>query len=83
MNPDFAANASSTGVRIAGTGSFVPDGVLTNKDLEAIMDTSDEWIIKRTGIKERRIVDLETQGTYNHVFGGDQACPRRCRHGKQ
>ena len=64
MNPDFAANASSTGVRIAGTGSFAPDGVLTNKDLEAIMDTTDEWIIQRTGIKERRIVDLETQGTY-------------------
>jgi 3-oxoacyl-[acyl-carrier-protein] synthase-3 len=45
------------GVRIAGTGSSVPDGVLTNADLEAMVDTSDEWIVKRTGIRERRICD--------------------------
>ena len=41
--------------RIIGTGSHVPEKVLTNKDLEAIVDTSDEWIITRTGIKERHI----------------------------
>ena len=40
---------------IAGTGSSVPDRVVTNKDLEKIVDTSDEWITTRTGIKERRI----------------------------
>ena len=41
--------------RIVGTGSTTPRRILTNKDLEAIVDTSDEWITRRTGIKERRI----------------------------
>jgi 3-oxoacyl-[acyl-carrier-protein] synthase-3 len=41
--------------RIVGTGSYVPEKVLTNEELENIVDTSDEWIVARTGIKERRI----------------------------
>lgn len=41
--------------RIIGTGSYVPKMVLTNFDLENMVDTSDEWIIERTGIRERRI----------------------------
>jgi 3-oxoacyl-[acyl-carrier-protein] synthase-3 len=41
--------------RIAGTGSTTPKRILTNKELETIVDTSDEWITRRTGIKERRI----------------------------
>lgn len=41
--------------RIVGTGSYVPEKVLTNQDLEAMVDTNDEWIVSRTGIKERRI----------------------------
>jgi len=41
--------------RIVGTGSYVPEKVLTNQELEEIVDTSDEWIITRTGIKERRV----------------------------
>ncbi|MCX8082179.1 MAG: ketoacyl-ACP synthase III [bacterium] len=40
---------------IAGTGSFLPSFILTNNDMEMMVDTSDEWIITRTGIKERRI----------------------------
>lgn len=40
---------------IAGTGSFVPEKRLTNDDLAKMVDTSDEWIVQRTGIKERRI----------------------------
>ena len=43
------------GVRIVGTGSAVPEKVLTNSDLAKMMDTSDEWIRQRTGISERRI----------------------------
>ncbi|MDR1122572.1 MAG: ketoacyl-ACP synthase III [Endomicrobium sp.] len=43
------------GVKILGTGSYFPKKVLTNVDLEKIVDTSDEWIRTRTGIKERRI----------------------------
>ncbi len=41
--------------RITATGSYVPDTVITNHDLEKIVDTSDQWIVERTGIKERRI----------------------------
>lgn len=50
--------------KIAGTGSCLPEKVVTNKDLESIMDTSDEWIRSRTGIRERRaIVEGETTVT--------------------
>ncbi|MDI6604678.1 MAG: beta-ketoacyl-ACP synthase III [Thermoanaerobacteraceae bacterium] len=42
---------------ILGTGSYLPDNILTNADLEKMVDTSDEWITTRTGIKERRIAD--------------------------
>lgn len=43
--------------KIVGTGSFLPNKVLTNDDLSALMDTSDEWIRKRTGILERHVVE--------------------------
>jgi 3-oxoacyl-[acyl-carrier-protein] synthase-3 len=50
--------------RIAGTGSQLPDKVLTNHDLEAMMDTNDQWIRERTGIRERRVVvEGETTAT--------------------
>ncbi len=42
--------------RITGTGSYLPEKVLTNHDLAKIVDTSDEWIVERTGIRERHIV---------------------------
>ncbi len=42
-------------VCIAGTGSYVPEKILTNADIEKIVDTTDEWIVTRTGIRERRI----------------------------
>jgi len=45
---------------IIGTGSFLPSKVLTNDDLEKMVDTSDEWIKTRTGILERRIADKDT-----------------------
>lgn len=41
--------------RIAGTGGYLPEKVLTNQDLEQMVDTSDEWITERTGIKQRHI----------------------------
>ncbi len=46
-------------VSIIGTGSYVPERVLTNLELEKMVDTSDEWIVTRTGIKERRIAAPE------------------------
>lgn len=48
------------GTRIIGTGSCLPKAAVTNDDLSKIMDTSDEWISTRTGIKERHLVREET-----------------------
>ncbi len=45
--------------KIIGMGSYVPQKILSNQDLEKMVDTSDEWIVSRTGIKERRIADKE------------------------
>ncbi len=42
-------------VKIAGTGSYLPEKRLTNADLEKIVDTNDEWIVQRTGMRERRV----------------------------
>ncbi len=47
------------GIRILGVGAYVPDQVLTNADLEKMVETSDEWIIERTGIRERRIASKD------------------------
>ena len=47
------------GIRIAGTGSYAPEKILTNFDLEKMVDTSDEWIRTRTGIRERHIAKPE------------------------
>jgi 3-oxoacyl-[acyl-carrier-protein] synthase-3 len=46
--------------KISGIGHYVPDNIVTNKDLEQYMETSDEWIEERTGIKERRWIDPTT-----------------------
>ena len=43
--------------KITGTGSYAPRKIITNHDLEKLVDTNDEWIIERTGIKERRIAE--------------------------
>lgn len=48
---------------ITAVGKYVPDYVLTNKELETMVDTNDEWITTRTGIKERRILKGEGKGT--------------------
>ncbi|MGB3586563.1 MAG: beta-ketoacyl-ACP synthase III [Tunicatimonas sp.] len=48
---------------ITGVGGYVPEDVLTNHDIEKMVDTSDEWILTRTGIKERRILRGKDQGT--------------------
>ena len=60
--------------RIIGTGGYLPEKILTNKDLEAMIDTSEEWIESRTGICERRIaaddeftVDLAEQAARNAI----------------
>jgi 3-oxoacyl-[acyl-carrier-protein] synthase III len=52
-------SANGLAVSITGLGSHVPERVLTNDDLSKMMDTSDEWIVERTGIRERRIAAPE------------------------
>src|SRR5690625_5744390 len=47
---------SLTRAHITGVGHYVPDYILTNKELETLVDTNDEWIRSRTGIVERRIL---------------------------
>jgi 3-oxoacyl-[acyl-carrier-protein] synthase-3 len=51
--------ATSPLVEIVSTGRFLPDNVVTNRDMESIVETSDEWIVDRTGIRERRIAPAE------------------------
>ncbi|MCX2740804.1 beta-ketoacyl-ACP synthase III [Pontibacter anaerobius] len=51
---------------ITGVSGYVPEYVLTNKELETMVDTNDEWITSRTGIKERRILKGENKGT-SHI----------------
>ena len=51
-------------VIITGVGHFVPARRLTNKDLEQTVDTSDEWITTRIGIKERRILEKDKGTSY-------------------
>lgn len=60
------------GSQIVGTGMYVPDNIVTNKDLARIMDTDDDWIAARTGIRERRFVE-EGQGASDLAVsaGGD------------
>ncbi len=52
--------------RIAGTGSYLPEKIVTNVDLEKTMDTSDEWIQERTGIKQRHVA---AEGEYSSDMG--------------
>ncbi len=67
------------GSRILATGFHVPERVVTNRDLEAVMDTSDEWIRERSGIAERRWVsgesgsDLALEAARNALSTGDMA----------
>lgn len=58
--------------KIIATGSYAPDRVLTNHDLEKMVDTSDEWITERTGIKERRIAD-EKQAASDLAYEASKA----------
>jgi 3-oxoacyl-[acyl-carrier-protein] synthase-3 len=57
---------------IVSTGSFVPERILTNDDLKSLVDTSDEWIMERTGIRERRIAD-KTEAASDLAYGAAKA----------
>ena len=60
--------------RIIGTGSYVPERIVTNEELAEVVETSDEWIVTRTGIHERRIA--ETEGTSVLAARAGRACPK-------
>ena len=49
--------------KITGLGYYVPENIVTNNDLKEFMETTDEWIQERTGIKERRWIDPKTEDT--------------------
>lgn len=51
--------------KIAGIGHYVPENIITNKDLTKYMDTTEEWIVERTGIEERRFIDPEKDTVAN------------------
>ena len=57
QGPEWKGNM---GLKILGTGKYLPSTVVTNEDFTRIVDTSDEWIVKRTGMKERRIASEPT-----------------------
>jgi len=59
--------------KIIGTGSYLPTTVRTNQDLEKMVDTSDEWITVRTGIKERRIASEQETIAFMGTKAGEQA----------
>jgi 3-oxoacyl-[acyl-carrier-protein] synthase-3 len=61
------------GARILGTGSYVPPKIVTNEDLEKLVETSDEWIVSRTGIKERHVVDGDAAASDLALMAANQA----------
>ena len=65
------------GIRIRGVGSYVPERVLTNADLEKMVDTSDEWIVTRTGIRQRHIAAPE-QACSDIAAGAAKAALANC-----
>lgn len=62
--------------KITGTGRFLPEKKLTNFDLEKMVDTSDKWIIERSGIKERRIANEEQTCSYMGTMAVKKACEK-------
>lgn len=58
------------GIGVLGTGKYLPDRILTNEDLEKMVDTSDEWIVRRTGMKKRHLLD---ENTPSYVMGAEAA----------
>jgi 3-oxoacyl-[acyl-carrier-protein] synthase-3 len=69
----MSGSASETPVAIAGTGSYLPEKILTNADLSAMVDTSDEWIVSRTGIRERRIAAEGEYTSHMAIKAAEQA----------
>lgn len=63
-------------LRITGWGKYLPEHVLTNRELEKMVDTSDEWIVSRTGIRERRIASNAETASFMATAAAHQALQR-------
>lgn len=61
------------GARITGTGSHLPDKIVTNEQLESLVDTSSEWIIQRTGIRSRHLLEVSDVPSDMGIAAGRQA----------
>ena len=61
------------GIRIAGTGSYLPEKIRTNADIEKLVDTNDEWIRTRTGIEERRIAAADETSSTMAIQAAEKA----------
>ena len=62
---------------ITGVGGYVPEDVLTNEDISKLVDTTDEWIMTRVGIKERRILKGEGMGDLIYGYTSCEAVTRK------
>ncbi len=71
------AGASVRPVTIASVGRYLPEGRLTNADLERMVETSDDWIVERTGIRERRVVPKGTGCSFLAARAAEDALARR------
>lgn len=74
MQKEIEGRPPSSRAVITGCGSFVPSKILTNDDLTHMVDTSDEWITTRTGIKERHVTTDEETTAYLAIEAGRRAC---------
>ena len=62
----------SMSIKILGTGAYVPEKIVTNDDLSKMVDTSDEWIMQRVGVKERHVSVTETAADFA-IHAAEQA----------
>ena len=65
--------------KIIGVGHYVPENIVTNHDLEKLMDTSDQWIVERSGISERRFVTPQKHSTANMAFEASKMAIERAK----
>ena len=70
------------GIRIVGTGSYVPSTIRTNADIEKLVDTNDEWIRTRTGIEERRIAGADETTSTMAIQAAERALAQSGIEGK-
>ena len=64
--------------KIIGVGSYLPETILTNADLEKIVETSDEWIVQRVGIRERHIIGKSDETVSTMAVKAARTCFRKC-----